>query len=158
MALVILSVLLLGMVNVQAADLSASKKGVEDLELSEAQLDELKAEIPKSYDATQEKITDFAPVPTRFLLWTRDGKHIMWGTYANGHFVGMDNEGKKAWGIYRNGVFAGFQDGRFFYGRYSKGRWYARGLFGLRSAAGRYVVFPTIRQIDPVEPLPLVVK
>ncbi len=31
----------------------------------------------------------------RFLMWTNDGVHVMWGIYGNGRFVGTYNLGKR---------------------------------------------------------------
>jgi len=77
-------------------------------------------------------------------MWTSDLRHIMWGRYGNGFFVGTDNLGKRSWGIFGKGFFAGFYDGEFFWGKYHRGLWAARGLFGERHARGKYVVSPTI--------------
>lgn len=104
-----------------------------------ARFEELKKKVPKTFEETQAKI---APIRGRFILWTHDGVHVMWGYYGNGYLTGTDNLGKRAWGIYGKHVFAGFYDGQFFYGRYWRGRWVARGLFGLRISYGRYVLFP----------------
>jgi hypothetical protein len=82
------------------------------------------------------------PVRHRFLLYTNDGMHIMWGIYGNGRFVGTDNLGKRCWGIYGKGVFAGFYDGEFFWGKYCNGSWKAEYLFGLNYCCGSYVLFP----------------
>lgn len=82
------------------------------------------------------------PVRRRFLMWTHDGMHIMWGFYGNGRFVGTDNLGKRCWGIYGKGVFAGFYDGEFFWGKYCNGSWKAEYLFGLEYSRGKYVLFP----------------
>lgn len=84
------------------------------------------------------------PVRHRFLMWTNDGVHIMWGIYGNGRFVGTDNLGKKCWGIYGRGIFAGFYDGGFFWGKYENGAWKAQYLFGLRQSQGKYVLFPAL--------------
>ena len=86
---------------------------------------------------------------TRFLLYTHDGKHIMWGFVGNGYFVGQDNLGKRCWGIYGNGVFAGFYDGEFFWGKYRCGNWKAIGLFGENYTHGKYILFPTITATRP---------
>lgn len=83
------------------------------------------------------------PVRTRFLMWTADGVHIMWGVYGNGRFVGTDNLGKRCWGIYGRGVFAGFYEGEFFWGKYENGAWKAQYLFGLENSYGKYVTFPS---------------
>ena len=82
------------------------------------------------------------PIRRRFLMWTHDGTHIMWGVYGNGRFVGTDNLGKRCWGIYGKGVFAGFYDGEFFWGKYCNGSWKAEYLFGLEYSRGKYVLFP----------------
>ena len=82
------------------------------------------------------------PVRHRFILWTNDGVHVMWGVYGNGRFVGTDNLGKRCWGIYGKGVFSGFYDGDFFWGKYDNGAWKAEYLFGLESSRGSYVLFP----------------
>ena len=91
------------------------------------------------------------PSRNRFLLWTNDGVHVMWGVYGNGVFVGTDNLDKRCWGIYGRGIFAGFYDGEFFWGRYSNGAWRAQYLFGLRYSAGKYVLFrsPTLSAASP---------
>lgn len=82
------------------------------------------------------------PVRRRFILYTNDGLHIMWGIYGNGRFVGTDNLGKRCWGIYGKGVFAGFYDSEFFWGKYCNGSWKAEYLFGLNHCCGSYVLFP----------------
>jgi len=82
------------------------------------------------------------PVRRRFLMYTNDGMHIMWGIYGNGRFVGTDNLGKRCWGIYGKGIFAGFYDGEFFWGKYCNGSWKAEYLFGLNHSRGSYVLFP----------------
>lgn len=82
------------------------------------------------------------PVRRRFILYTNDGVHIMWGIYGNGRFVGTDNLGKRCWGIYGKGIFAGFYDGEFFWGKYCNGSWKAEYLFGLNHSRGSYVLFP----------------
>ena len=127
-----------------------------------AMADKLKAGIPNGYDATAKLIdssssagTDatgkpgviirpIRPLPSRFLMWTNNGEHIMWGRMGNGYFTGQDNNGKKAWGIYQNGVFAGFYGGDFFYGKYGFMQWKAVNLFGEKYSAGGYMVFPRI--------------
>jgi hypothetical protein len=99
----------------------------------------LKELVPSTAEDTEARIK---PVRSRFLMWTHDLEHVMWGHFGNGYFVGTDNLGKKAWGIYSGGVFAGFYDGEFFSGRYAAGSWKAQNLFGLRSAYGRFTVAP----------------
>ncbi len=102
-------------------------------------LSSLKANIPKTFEEAEASIL---PVRNRYLMYTSDGVHIMWGVYGKGLFVGTDNQGKRAWGIYGQGVFAGFYDGEFFWGRFSNGAWKAEYLFGLRYSHGNYVLFP----------------
>ena len=105
------------------------------------ELDRLKDLAPATLEEAEVKIF---PIRNRFLLWTRDGVHIMWGFYGNGRFVGTDNLEKRCWGIYGKGVFAGFYDGEFFWGRYNNGTWKAQYLFGLKYSLGRYILFPGI--------------
>jgi len=103
--------------------------------------EQLKALIPATAEEAESNIY---PVKTRFIMWTRDGVHVMWGVYGRGHFVGTDNLGKRCWGLYGSGVFAGFYDGGFFWGRYYMGTWKAQGLFGLAYSNGKFVTFPRI--------------
>jgi hypothetical protein len=118
---------------------------VEELEeidvenLEEMQVENLKEMMLGTYEETDAQICR----RTRFLLYTHDGKHIMWGFVGNGYFVGQDNLGKRCWGIYGKGVFAGFYDGEFFWGKYCCGNWKAVGLFGENYTHGKYILFPT---------------
>ena len=102
-------------------------------------MERLREKIPETFEAAE---TRMPPVRNRYLLYTSDGTHIMWGSYGNGIFVGTDNNGKRCWGIYGNGIFAGFYDGEFFWGTYNNGEWKAEYLFGLRYSRGNYVLFP----------------
>ncbi len=102
--------------------------------------EQLKEMVPPTFEEAEASIL---PQRARFLMWTYDGVHIMWGIYGNGRFVGTDNLGKRCWGIYGNGIFAGFYDGEFFWGKYSNGAWKAQGLFGSRYTYGKYVLFPS---------------
>jgi len=99
----------------------------------------LKDMVPNTAEDTEARILIKR---SRFLMWTHDLQHVMWGQFGNGYFVGVDNLGKKAWGIYNGGVFAGFYDGEFFYGRYGAGNWKAKNLFGLPAAYGRFTISP----------------
>jgi hypothetical protein len=101
--------------------------------------EQLKELAPETLEEAERSIY---PVRRRFLLYTYDGVHIMWGIYGNGRFVGTDNLGKRCWGIYGRGVFAGFYDGEFFWGKYCNGSWKAEYLFGLDHSRGSYVLFP----------------
>ena len=103
--------------------------------------EQLKALAPVTIEEAESSIY---PVRRRFLLWTNDGVHILWGIYGNGRFVGTDNLGKRCWGIYGKGVFAGFYDGDFFWGKYCNGSWKAEYLFGLDNSRGEYVLFPPL--------------
>ena len=114
----------------------------EDLE--ETDVEDLKERVPETYEETDSLIRQ----RTRFLMYTHDGKHIMWGFVGNGYFVGQDNLGKRCWGIYGKGVFAGFYDGEFFWGKYRCGNWKAEGLFGENYTQGKYILFPTTN-IEP---------
>lgn len=110
-------------------------------EPEEVDVDSLREAVPSTYEETD---TRMSTQRTRFLLYTHDGKHIMWGFVGNGYFVGTDNLGKRCWGIYGKGVFAGFYDGGFFWGKYRSGNWKAEGLFGMNYSHGKYVLFPAI--------------
>jgi hypothetical protein len=118
--------------------LSTDKSIIISPEQAENQ-EQLKELTPQTLEEAERSIY---PVRHRFLLYTSDGVHIMWGIYGNGRFVGTDNLGKRCWGIYGKGVFAGFYDGDFFWGKYSNGSWKAEYLFGLENSRGSYVLFP----------------
>ncbi len=109
-------------------------------EVPEIDVESLRETVPSTYEETDAKLS---ALRTRFLLYTHDGKHVMWGFVGNGYFVGTDNLGNRCWGIYGNGVFAGLYDGEFFWGRYRSGNWKAEGLFGANYAHGKYILFPT---------------
>jgi hypothetical protein len=142
--------------------------------------DSMQASIPETYDEALKLIEDASDEGTssgskesmppyhgrdRFILWTHDGKNVMWGQFGNGFFVGEDNNGKQAWGIYYKGTFMGFYDGEQFAGRYwGYGRmlaWKAEGLFGLDGTWGGGMTFPVYRpavlerriQITQAEPV-----
>jgi len=108
---------------------------IDDKNLEVGYLEEM---VPETYETTDALICQ----RTRFLLYTCDGIHVMWGFVGDGYFVGQDNLGKRCWGIYGDGVFAGFYDGDFFWGKYRCGNWKAEGLFGENYARGKYVLFP----------------
>ena len=108
--------------------------------LEEMEVEDLEESVPETYEETDSRICQ----RTRFLLYTHDGKHIMWGFVGNGYFVGEDNLGKHCWGIYGKGIFAGFYDGEFFWGKYRCGNWKAMGLFGENYTHGKYILFPEI--------------
>ena len=101
--------------------------------------EQLKELTPETFEEAESSIY---PVRHRFILYTGNGVHVMWGVYGNGRFVGTDNLGNRCWGIYGKGVFAGFYDGEFFWGSYCNGTWKARYLFGLNYSRGEYVLFP----------------
>ncbi len=103
-------------------------------------VEKLRTEIPKTLQETE---ANMPSIRTRYLMYTSDGVHIMWGVFGNGRFVGTDNQGKSCWGIYGHGIFAGFYDGEFFWGKYSGNTWKAQYIFGLNTAAGKYVTFPS---------------
>jgi hypothetical protein len=125
-------------------DAAEDLEEIDDDELEETDVDALNERVPETYEAADSLIRQ----RIRFLMYTHDGEHIMWGFVGNGHFVGQDNLGKRCWGIYGNGVFAGFYDGDFFWGRYRCGNWKATGLFGENYTHGKYILFPTTN-IEP---------
>jgi len=112
--------------------------------LGEMEVDDLKEMVPGTYEEADAQICR----RVRFLLYTHDGKHVMWGFVGNGYFVGEDNLGKRCWGIYGKGIFAGFYDGGFFWGKYRCGNWKAMGVFGENYTHGKYILFPEI-STDP---------
>ena len=103
-------------------------------------LEKLKEEIPKTLSEAE---ANMLPIRSRYLMYTNNGVHIMWGNIGNGRFVGTDNQGKSCWGIYGQGIFAGFYNGEFFWGKYSNGEWKAEYLFGQKTSQGKYVLFPS---------------
>ena len=76
-----------------------------------SELERLKDLTPETFEAAEAEIY---PIRSRFIMWTRNGLHVMWGSLGNGRFVGSDNLRKHCWGIYGKGVFAGFYNGEFF--------------------------------------------
>jgi hypothetical protein len=126
--------------SVTAEDVPTSIVPDEVEEVPEVDFDNLRETVPATYEETDVRVSTQR---TRFLLYTHDGKHVMWGYVGNGYFVGTDNLGKRCWGIYGKGVFAGFYDGEFFWGKYRSGNWKAEGLFGLNYSHGKYILFPT---------------
>ncbi|MCW4007217.1 MAG: hypothetical protein NWF09_00795 [Candidatus Bathyarchaeota archaeon] len=112
-------------------------------------VEQLKELVPATLEEAESNIH---PVKHRFLMWTNDGVHIMWGIYGNGTFVGTDNLGKRCWGIYGRGIFAGLYDGIFFWGKYCNGSWKAEYLFGLRQSHGKYVLFPALTTTSSAAP------
>ena len=125
--------------NLEAAQLQSNDTIVISPEQAE-NTEQLRQLAPATLEEAENSIR---PTRHRFILWTSDGVHVMWGVYGNGRFVGTDNLGKRCWGIYGKGVFAGFYDGDFFWGKYGNGSWKAEYLFGLDSSRGEFVVFPS---------------
>ena len=123
----------------EVPEVGDGKKVVAYDDLEAMDVDELKERMLETYEETDARIT----TRVRFLLYTHDGEHAMWGYVGNGYFVGQDNQGKNCWGIYGNGVFAGFYDNEFFWGKYRCGNWKAIGLFGENYSFGKYILFPT---------------
>lgn len=145
----LLAILATNLVMASITDLSNTPRNTQKVELTELPI-EIPPEIaddvtklvelaPETYEEAEASIL---PIRSRFILWTGNGVHVMWGSYGNGRFVGTDNHGKRCWGIYGKGVFAGFYDGDFFYGKYENGNWKAQYLFGLETARGGYKLFP----------------
>lgn len=104
-------------------------------------VEELMKIAPKTLEEAESAMI---PARVRFLMWTHNGVHIMWGFCGNGRFVGTDNLGNRCWGICGKGVFAGFYKGEFFWGRYCNGTWKAQDLFKPGRTHGRYLLFPTL--------------
>jgi hypothetical protein len=132
-----------------AANVKVSAENGVEISAEQAQdAEQLKEMAPATPEEAEKSIY---PIRTRFLMYTHDGVHIMWGVYGNGRFVGTDNLGKRCWGIYGRGVFAGFYDGEFFWGKYDNGSWKAQYLFGLENSYGKYVTFPVpaVSSADP---------
>jgi hypothetical protein len=119
-------------------DVAEEPEETDDDNLEGIDVDALRESVPGTYEEADSLICK----RVRFLLYTHDGKHIMWGFVGDGYFVGQDNLGKRCWGIYGNGVFAGFYDGEFFWGKYRCGNWKAEGLFGENYTHGKYILFP----------------
>ena len=154
MAAVATLMLAILMVNLAMAATSTVNTSVSDTNSTEANQDNTVVISPEQKEDTEqlkevapatleEAERNIYPIRNRFLLWTSDGVHIMWGICGNSRFVGTDNLGKRCWGIYGKGVFAGFYDGDFFWGEYSNGLWKAEYLFGLDNSRGNYVLFPS---------------
>ena len=150
-AMLLLGLLAVNLVMAATPAASAVKKIDASVVSAEQLPEEIKRLKPLIPETPEEAETSIYPTRNRFLMYTHDGVHIMWGTSGNGIFVGTDNLGKRCWGIYGNGIFAGFYDGEFFWGRYSNGAWRAQNLFGLRYSYGKYVLFrsPTLTAVRP---------
>lgn len=125
-----------------AGPLNAQKINTVAVEIPPEVVDDVAALVELAPETYEEAEASILPVRSRFILWTGNGVHVMWGSYGNGRFVGTDNMGKRCWGIYGKGIFAGFYDGDFFYGKYENGQWKAQYLFGLENARGGYKLFP----------------
>jgi len=141
---VIASVLLLGLSSAFAFNDQAT------LNSKIPNLDELKSQIPKTLQDAEAQIL---PARIRYLMYTNDGSHIMWGFFGRGYFTGTDNLGKHSWGIYGKGIFAGFYDNNFFWGKYNKGTWKAQWLFDEQYTSGKYITFPLIA-VAEATPIP----
>ena len=116
-----------------------------------AEVERLRKLIPKTIAEAEAEIL---PLRNRFLMWTNDLNHIMWGNYRNNIFVGKDNQGNRAWGLYGNGYFVGIYDGTdFFWGKYNNGQWKAHNLFGEDGTWGKHVLSPTLVAVRQVEEL-----
>ena len=126
----------------EAPEVGAGDKLEEEIvfdDLEAMEVDDIKERVLETYEETDAQIVR----RVRFLMYTHDGKHVMWGYVGNGYFVGQDNLGKRCWGIYGRGIFAGFYDGEFFWGKYRCGNWKAIGLFDENYSHGKYILFPT---------------
>jgi len=146
MSTVLVATMILGIMAVNAFDDTTTNINQITPKITE----KMKEMIPKTFEETDALIV---PIRNRFLMWTNDGRHIMWGFYGNGYFSGTDDLGKKAWGIYGKGIFAGFYDGQFFYGMYRNGNWKAMYLFNEKITHGRYITFPAVIPVTTAETL-----
>ncbi len=127
---------------------------VDETALEMSVTEDVEALVPMIPKTLEEAEAEIVPLRTRYLMWTHDGVHIMWGFCGNSRFTGTDNSGKHCWGIYGKGIFAGFYDGEFFWGRYRNGNWTAQDLFKPGKTHGRYILFPTVAPIAAAENLP----
>ncbi len=145
MAIILASFAVLSMASIAAVEsvsvdsLSETLAGV-DMENSDEVYNAVKSYLPASYEEIESSLQN--TLTRRFILWTHDGVHVMWGKYGKHVFVGEDNEGVKVWGIYHKGFFAGFYGDEFFHGRYNNHRWKAVGLFGENVSYGGFLTFP----------------
>jgi hypothetical protein len=142
-----MALLLVGLFAIQSVAAASSTVALnEDLLTARSQpiaIDDEITALKEAVPETFEEADDVASTTRhRFLLYTHDGVHVMWGVYGNGHFAGRDNHDVRTWGIYGKGVFAGFYGSEFFYGRYRDGQWNAVDLFGEANTHGSYVLFP----------------
>lgn len=142
----------LSLTSVNESDIPTALTPDEIEEQLETNIENLQEIVPRTYEEANTLLSNRR---IRFLLYTHDGKHIMWGFIGNNYFIGQDNLGKRCWGIYGNGVFAGFYNNQFFWGRYRNGNWKAQGLFETNYTYGKYILFPftntelTITAISP---------
>ena len=148
-SIVVFAVLILGVLTVNLVLGANSMPGANSLSVGEEApvlevTDDIEELIKMAPRTLQEAELEIIPVRARFLMWTYDGVHIMWGFCGNGRFTGTDNLGNRCWGIYGKGVFAGFYEGEFFWGRYGNGTWKAQDLFKPGHTHGKYILFPTI--------------
>ena len=102
---------------------------------------DVKQNMPDSFAQADEYI-GLGPERNRYLMWTNDGVHIMWGFYGNGYFIGYDDQGKQAYGVYGNRSFTGYYDGELFNGKTRGFNWKAEGLFHESETSGKLVLFP----------------
>jgi hypothetical protein len=135
--------------------------------------------VPQTYEEAKANIIAYNG---KYILWTIDGSHIMWGEFGYqtskcgnsecdptksyclmkcsgegyGYFIGQDDLGNEAWGVFNKRNFAGIYNGEPFSGNWNEKKWTASGLFGLDKASGSYVTFkPTpVPVAPPYKPLP----
>ena len=150
-----MALLLMGLFAIQSVAATSSTVAVNERLLTarsqpiavDDDLAALKEAVPETFEEADDVVSTMRH---RFLLYTHDGVHVMWGFYGNGYFTGRDNHDVRTWGIYGKGVFAGFYGGEFFYGRYREGQWNAVDLFGEASTHGSYVLFPGLTvEVEP---------
>ena len=144
----------IGSTSIAGTNSLSTQEEPSNLEIAE-NIESLKEMVPETFEETE--LQRF-PLRARYLMYTHDGTHIMWGYYGTGRFTGKDNLGKRCWGIYGKGVFAGFYENEFFWGRYCNGTWKAQDLFKPGETHGKYILFPMIvpeaLMIEPTETEP----
>jgi hypothetical protein len=113
-----MALLLVGLFAIQSVAAASTPVAVnEDMLTARPQpiaVDEEIAALKMTVPETFEKADDAVSMTRhRFILYTHDGVHVMWGFYGNGHFTGRDNHDVRTWGIFGKGVFAGFYGEEF---------------------------------------------
>jgi len=138
--------------------------------------------VNSGYMKTSNKATPISPIKNtsdiltpmyktgNFIMWTNDGKNLIWGTYKVknsiytddgkicsvrggcylGEFKGQDNTGKIIKGYFNQVSFYGYYENSNmkFSGTYNGNEWKATGLFGRNSSNGEFKFFPDYKIIS----------